>query len=62
VRLRLHRVADRDIRRAAVEGFTSMEDLTARTGCGSTCGCCREYAVEALPQAHAMPLRLPVAA
>ena len=39
-----------------------MEDLTARTGCGSTCGCCREYAVEALQQAHAMPLRLPVAA
>ena len=55
-------VTDRDIRRAAEEGCRSMDELTAHTGCGSTCGCCRDYAMEALQQAHAMPLRLSVAA
>ena len=55
-------VTDRDIQRAVDDGCDSFEALAARTGCGSTCGCCREYALEALDQARARPLGLPVAA
>ena len=57
-------VTDRDIQRAVEEGCDSLEALSARTGCGSTCGCCRDYAAEALAQAMApaRSLGLPIAA
>jgi bacterioferritin-associated ferredoxin len=57
-------VTDRDIQRAVEEGCDSLEALSARTGCGSTCGCCRDYAAEALAQAMtpARALGLPIAA
>lgn len=55
-------VTERDIQRAVEEGCDSLEALAARTGCGSTCGCCREYAREAIEQAKARPLGLPMAA
>jgi bacterioferritin-associated ferredoxin len=55
-------VTDRDIQRAVDEGCDSLEALAARTGCGSTCGCCREYAEEAIAQAKSTSLGLPIAA
>jgi bacterioferritin-associated ferredoxin len=57
-------VTDRDIQRAVAEGCTDLDELAARTGCGSTCGCCREYALEAMQQAQgaAIPLGLSIAA
>lgn len=57
-------VTDRDIQRAVAEGCTSLDELAARTGCGTTCGCCRDYALEALQQVHAsaISLALPLAA
>lgn len=59
-------VTDRDIQRAAAEGCRDLADLTARTGCGGTCGCCRELAGEVLAEArsaHAFPVGLiPLAA
>lgn len=57
-------VTDRDIQRAVDEGCDSLEALAARTGCGVTCGCCREYAAEAMVQAQGQSkaLGLPIAA
>lgn len=55
-------VTDRDIQRAVDEGCDSLDALAARTGCGSTCGCCREYAEEAILQAQSKSLGLPIAA
>ncbi|HAI58428.1 MAG TPA: bacterioferritin [Xanthomonadaceae bacterium] len=57
-------VTDRDIQRAVDEGCDSLESLASRTGCGSTCGCCREYAAEAITQARTQSrgLGLPIAA
>lgn len=46
-------VTDRDIQRAAAEGCRDMAELTARTGCSGTCGCCRELAGEILAEARA---------
>ena len=57
-------VTDRDIQRAVDEGCDSLDALAALTGCGVTCGCCREYAAEAMAQAQAQSraLGLPMAA
>lgn len=55
-------VTDRDIQSAVEEGCDSLDALAARTGCGSTCGCCREYAVEAIAQAQSRSLGLAIAA
>jgi len=55
-------VTDRDIQRAVDEGCDSLDVLATRTGCGSTCGCCRDYAIEALAQAQSRKLGLPMAA
>ena len=44
-------VTDSDIRKAADNGVRNMRQLSQATGCGSTCGCCRELAVETLQQA-----------
>ena len=59
-------ITDRDIQRAVAEGCDSLEALAARTGCGTVCGCCRDYAVEVIGQAQdrsaTRELGLPVAA
>ena len=46
-------VTDSDIRNAVDEGVRNMKQLRRTTGCGSTCGCCREMAAEVLQQALA---------
>ena len=54
-------ITDRDIRRAADEGCRDLTELTMRTGCGSSCGSCRELAGEILADARArfdFPLRV----
>lgn len=54
-------VTDRDIRRAAESGVETYEQLQACTGCGTSCGCCREEAARLLARActeiaEALPL------
>jgi len=44
-------VTDTDIRNAVEDGVRNMRQLGKATGCSSTCGCCREAAVEILQQA-----------
>lgn len=39
-----HGVTDSEIRDAAAAGCSGMPELTMRTGCGSSCGCCVETA------------------
>jgi len=46
-------VTDSDIRNAVDDGVCTMRQLRQKTGCASTCGCCRELAVEVLQQAVA---------
>jgi bacterioferritin-associated ferredoxin len=41
-------VTDRAIREAADRGIASLDELAVATGCGSTCGCCRELALRIL--------------
>ena len=41
-------VTDKMIRAAAVEGATSLDDLTRMTGCAGGCGSCAELAEEVL--------------
>lgn len=57
-------VTDSDIRKAVGNGVRNMRQLSQATGCSSTCGCCREMAVEILQQTLAenrsTPLMLPV--
>jgi len=56
-----HGVTDREIRRAAEDGCRSVEELTMRTGCGSTCGNCKPLAAEILADASVHQiLHLPV--
>lgn len=43
-------VTDTDIRNAVEDGVRNMKQLGQVTGCSSTCGCCRETAVEILQQ------------
>jgi len=44
-------VTDSDIRNAVDSGVCTMRQLRQKTGCASTCGCCRELAAETLQQA-----------
>jgi bacterioferritin-associated ferredoxin len=57
-------VTDSDIRNAVDDGVCTMRQLRQKTGCASTCGCCKELAVEILQQSLAGPresrLELPV--
>jgi len=46
-------VSDSDIRNEVDNGVRTMRQLRQKTGCASTCGCCREMAVEILQQALA---------
>lgn len=58
-------VTDADIRRIAADGCRDLHELTMRSGCGASCGSCRDLAGEILadsqPQAFPLPV-LPVAA
>jgi len=47
-------ITERDIRRAADEGCRDLTELTMRTGCGSSCGSCREMAGEILVDARSL--------
>ena len=44
-------VTDSDIREAVDDGVRSLSQLRQATGCGTTCGSCRDMAVEVLQQA-----------
>ena len=44
-------VTDSDIRDAVEDGVRNLKQLRRTTGCASTCGCCKEMAVETLQQA-----------
>lgn len=37
-------VSDQDIRRAIAQGASSFDELQARTGCTTCCGCCEQEA------------------
>jgi len=43
-------VTDSDIRNAVDNGVRNMKQLGQATDCGTSCGCCRETAVEILQQ------------
>lgn len=56
-----HGITDREIRRMADEGCRDLTELTMRTGCGSSCGSCRDLAGEILSEARArfdLPLQV----
>jgi bacterioferritin-associated ferredoxin len=54
-------VTDQEIREVAAAGCTTLSELTMRTGCGSTCGCCLDQAQALLDEVHAArELALPV--
>lgn len=36
-------ITDRDIRKAMMEGATSVDDIEDRLGAGTGCGGCRDY-------------------
>jgi len=46
-------VTDSDIRNAVDNGVCTIRQLRQNTGCASTCGCCKEMAVEIMQQALA---------
>jgi len=52
-------VTDSDIRNAADDGVRSYRQLSRMTGCGGSCGCCKEMAVEVLRQAVAEKREVP---
>jgi bacterioferritin-associated ferredoxin len=56
-------VTDSDIRKAVADGVCNLGQLRQATGCGTTCGCCKELAGEVLQQSLAetreTPLMLP---
>jgi bacterioferritin-associated ferredoxin len=43
-----HGITDRAIHEARDRGISSIEQLGAETGCGSTCGSCRPLAAQLL--------------
>ena len=46
-------VTDSDIRDAVDNGVCTIRQLRQKTGCTSTCGCCKDLACEILQQAMA---------
>ena len=44
-------VTDSDIRDAVDDGVRNLHQLRLSTGCGTTCGSCKDTAVEVLQQA-----------
>lgn len=60
-------VTDHAIRAAALQGVSTLEELSRHTGCGDCCGSCSDLASEILADANArhtraFPLKLAVAA
>lgn len=53
-----HGVTDKAIREAAENGVDGLAELTASTGCGGSCGCCRELALQILDETRACALPL----
>ena len=47
-------VTDDEIRQVAAAGCETLAELTMRTGCGSTCGCCLDEAQRVLAEARAV--------
>jgi bacterioferritin-associated ferredoxin len=43
-------VSDRDIQNAVMAGDRSLEDVAARLGVGTVCGCCRELAADVVAE------------
>lgn len=43
-------VSERDIRDAVDGGVRTFEDLRARTGCATCCGCCEPVAIQVMEQ------------
>jgi bacterioferritin-associated ferredoxin len=46
-------VTDSDIRKAVDDGVRNLRQLSQMTGCSTTCGCCKDMAVEVLKQSLA---------
>jgi len=44
-------VTDSDIRNAVGDGVRNLNQLKQTTGCGTTCGSCKDMAIEVLQQA-----------
>lgn len=56
-------VSDHDIRHAVAEGACCFEDVQARTGCATCCGCCEPEAREVCEASlESVQPALPVAA
>lgn len=57
-------VTDRDIKRAATRGVSTIEQLRFETGCAGTCGQCESMARQILDQelASSTTMRFPMAA
>ncbi len=47
-------VTESAVKAAACAGVRDLDGLSARTGCGSGCGCCREFAMDVLNTHAAM--------
>ena len=46
-------VTDHEISAVAAAGCRTLAELTMRTGCGATCGCCLEQAQQLLDEVQA---------
>lgn len=58
-------ISDQDICRAVADGARCFEDLQARTGCTTCCGCCEQEARDLLAtnlESNALASAFPVAA
>lgn len=58
-------ITDSDIRRAASAGARDLQDLSAMTGCATSCGTCADVAVSLLRESEnsrALPLPILAAA
>lgn len=56
-------VTERAIHQAVADGVSTLDELTARTGCSGTCGSCADLAGDVLAEAcAARVLPLPMAA
>jgi bacterioferritin-associated ferredoxin len=53
-----HAVTERAIREAVAMGAGTMEQLSMQTGCGGTCGSCRELTQQILDEVLTEQLRL----
>ena len=48
-------VTDRTIRESVRSGVSTLQELTAKTGCGSCCGSCLPMAQEIIEREHGRP-------